>query len=88
MDQNVTISVKSGFIPKNLFDNKEGPKPPTKEQKVNIVGGKKRITPILLSPKKNLKVKADERPQEISFSPEIEIVCDETSASNPNDTIV
>lgn len=78
--------MKSGLIPKNLFDIKEGSIPSTKEQKVNIVGGKKRITPILLSPKKNFKIKADEKPKEKSPSPEIDIACDGTP--NPNDTIV
>jgi len=49
----VPESEKDGLIPNNLFDNKESPKPLVKqEQKFDIIGGKKRITPILLSPKK------------------------------------
>jgi len=78
MDQNVTEGNKDVFIPKNLFNNKESTQPPVidkiKEgQKVNIIGGKKRITPILLSPKKKLKLMVDRKFKEKSLSPDLEV---------------
>lgn len=88
VDKNVSKIGKSEFAPKNLFDINENPKLPVKEvvikeeQKVNIVGGKKRITPILLSPKKKLKVISDKTFKEKSPSPGIEIICQETRISN------
>jgi len=77
MDQNMTEFKKDVFIPKNLFNNKESTKPQVKdiikeEQKVNIIGGKKRITPILLSPKKKLKTMGDRKFKEKSLSPDLE----------------
>lgn len=55
-NRGVAESEQDGFIPKNVFNNKETPKPKVKEeQKVNIIGGKKRIQPIFLSPKKKFK---------------------------------
>lgn len=67
-------SEKSSFTPKNLFNVKESPKllvqnVINEEQKVNIIGGKKRITPILLSPKKNFKSVTDMKLKEKSPSP-------------------
>lgn len=79
MDQNVTEFKKDVFIPKNLFNNKESTKPQVMDiikegQKVNIIGGKKRITPILLSPKKKLKTMVDRKFKEKSLSPDLEEV--------------
>lgn len=84
MDQKVIESNKGSFVPKNLFDNKVSLKLPAKdvikeEQKINIVGGKKRITPILLSPKKKFKSIAERKSREKSWSPEMVIGCEETS---------
>lgn len=79
MDKDVPVEDKGSFTPKNLFNVKESLKPLTKEeQKVKIVGGKKRITPILLSPKKNFKLGTDKKSMKRSLSPEIEIVSNET----------
>lgn len=78
-DKDAPESDKGSFIPKNLFNVKESQKPPTKEeQKVKIIGGKKRITPILLSPKKNFKLGTDKKSMKRSLSPDIEIVGKET----------
>lgn len=76
-DQNVPQSYQSGFVPKNLFEVDENPKLVIKdmikqEQKVNIVGGKKRITPVLLSPKKNFKLVTNKKCREKSLSPKLE----------------
>lgn len=76
-DQSVPQSEQIGFVPTNLFDVNENPKPLVKdvikqEQKVNIVGGKKRITPIFLSPKKRFKSVADKKLGEKSLSPKLE----------------
>lgn len=76
-DQNVSQFEQIEFVPKNLFDVNENPKPLVKdvikqEQKVNIVGGKKRITPVLLSPKKSFKSVADKKLREKSLSPKLE----------------
>lgn len=84
MDQKVIKSDKGSFVPKNLFDNKESLKLPVQEiikeeQKINIVGGKKRITPILLSPKKKFKLIAERKSREKSSSPEMVIGCEGTS---------
>lgn len=82
MDKDVPESEKSHYIPKSLFNVKDSLKLPVKEeQKVKIIDGKKRITPILLSPKKNLKLKADNKSMKRSLSPEIEKVCKETKLS-------
>ncbi|CAI6364406.1 unnamed protein product [Macrosiphum euphorbiae] len=86
-DQNVTESKKDVFIPKNLFNNKESTKPPVVDiikegQKVNIVGGKKRITPILLSPKKKFKSMVDRKFKEKSLSPDLEEVCEDIPVPN------
>lgn len=79
MEQKVADPKKNNFIPKNLFNVKENPKLQTKEeQKINIVGGKKRITPILLSPKKKFKLLRD-IPKEKILSSEMKIACEETS---------
>ena len=45
-------------------------------QKVNIIGGKKRITPILLSPKKKFKSIEDRKFREKSSSPDLEVTED------------
>lgn len=73
----MTESKKEVFIPKNLFNTKENPKQLEIDmikggQKVNIIGGKKRITPILLSPKKKLKL-SDRKVKEKSLSPDMEV---------------
>lgn len=86
IDESVPESTQVNFIPKNLFNHEKCPNQPTKdvmkeEQKIIIVGGKKRITPILLSPKKNFKSITDRKPKEKSLSPEHEIVCEDTSKS-------
>lgn len=82
IDESVSESTESDFIPKNLFNHEKCPKDVVKEeQKVNIVGGKKRITPILLSPKKNFKSITNRKPKEKSQSPELEIVCEGPSNS-------
>lgn len=86
-DQSVLESEKDDFVPKNLFKINESPKPSVnslgkEEQKVNIVGGKKRITPILLSPKKNVKLITKKQPNEKSPSPEMEMFCEGTSVAN------
>jgi len=66
-------SEKDSLKSNNLFDNKESPKLLVKrEQKVDIIGGKKRITPILLSPKKKLKIQSNSTGK--SFSSEMEIL--------------
>jgi hypothetical protein len=82
-DEIVPESTQSDFIPKNLFNIEKCPNQPIKdvvkeEQKVSIIGGKKRITPILLSPKKNFKCLANQKPKEKSLSPELKIVCEGT----------
>ncbi|XP_050059659.1 chromatin assembly factor 1 subunit A-like [Aphis gossypii] len=87
MDQNMTESKKDVFIPKNLFNTEESTKSLvidiTKEaQKVNIVGGKKRITPILLSPKKKLKSMVDRKFKEKSLSPNMDEVSEDISIPN------
>jgi len=87
MDQNMTESKKDVFIPKNLFNTEESTKSLvtdiTKEgQKVNIVGGKKRITPILLSPKKKLKLMVDRKFKEKSLSPNMDEVSEDISIPN------
>jgi len=87
MDQNVDEHKKDVFIPKNLFNNIESTKPPVLDkikegQKVNIIGGKKRITPILLSPKKKLKSMADRKFKEKSLSPDLEEVCEDIPITN------
>ncbi|XP_060851378.1 chromatin assembly factor 1 subunit A-like isoform X2 [Rhopalosiphum padi] len=87
MDQNVTESKKDVFIPKNLFNTKESTKPPVMDiikegQKINIVGGKKRITPILLSPKKKIKSMVDRKFKEKSLSPDMDEVCEDIPIPN------
>lgn len=78
---------KSSLIPKNLFNVNESLKLPAKEeQKVKMIDGKKRITPILISPKKNFKFVTDKKSIKRSLSPEIEIVAKE--AKLPEVTIV
>lgn len=65
-----TEADEKSFAPKVLFSPKVQVKDIMKEeQKVNIVGGKKRITPILLSPKKHLKTVTEKKPREKSCSP-------------------
>lgn len=49
-----------------------------------MVGGKKRITPILLSPKKSVKIIADRKIKEKSWSPDVEMACESTSKLNDN----
>lgn len=82
----MTESKKDVFIPKNLFNNKESTKAPVMDikegQKVNIVGGKKRITPILLSPKKKFKSMVDRKFKEKSLSPDLEEVCKDIPVPN------
>jgi len=83
----MTESKEDVFIPKNLFNNKESTKPPVMDtikegQKVNIVGGKKRITPILLSPKKKFKSIVDRKFKEKSLSPDLDDVCEEIPVPN------
>lgn len=87
MDQYMTESKKDVFIPKNLFKTEESTKLPiidiTKEgQKVNIVGGKKRITPILLSPKKKLKSMVDGNFKEKFLSPNMDEVSEDIPIPN------
>ncbi|XP_025191363.1 chromatin assembly factor 1 subunit A isoform X2 [Melanaphis sacchari] len=82
MNQNVTESKKDVFIPKNLFNTIESTKPLVMDiakegQKINIIGGKKRITPILLSPKKKLKSMVDRKFKDKSLSPNTDEVCED-----------
>lgn len=73
MDKDVPEPDNGSFIPKNLFNVKESLKQSSKEeQKINIIDGKKRITPILLSPKKNVKLGTDKKSLKRSLSPEID----------------
>ncbi|VVC40868.1 Chromatin assembly factor 1 subunit A,Armadillo-like helical [Cinara cedri] len=64
--------------PKKLFKQ---------EQKVNIVDGKKRITPISLSPKKKLKLVIEKKPREQSWSPEMNTTCQGKLVPNDTDTV-
>jgi len=68
----VAKSEKDGLIPKNLFNTKASAKSLVKEQKINIIGGKKRITPILLSPRKSLKT--EKKSSKKVFSSEMELL--------------
>lgn len=87
IEQKIVDHEKINFIPKKLFDVKDNVKPQTKEkQKINFVDGKKRITPIFLSPKKKIKLLSNDEPNEKSGSPEIKITCEETSI-NTDETI-
>lgn len=72
------------FCPKNLFNSKITQKSTVidlkkEEQKINIIGGKKRITPILLSPKKRFNTLVNKKR---SSSPILSITIDESSNSD------
>lgn len=82
MEKKIPEQEKTDFVPKDIFNVKKISSQMKEEQQINIVGGKKRITPIFLSPKKKFKSLMNRMPRDKSLSPEIKIV--NASIINPN----
>lgn len=89
-DQNKTELEKVGIVPKALFNDKDKSLKMSvkEEQQVKIVNGKKRITPILISPQKKFEVDHGKKPREQCWSPEMKIACQGTSVPNDTDTFI
>lgn len=88
-DKDTPLPEKKGLTPKSLFNIKNNPKLKDaikEEQKINIIGGKKRITPVLVSPKKTSKPVVKQS-KEKSLSPEKRVIIDEETLISNDKTV-